>query len=77
MNTAKIFTNGQSQAVRLPKKFRFHTKKVSISYLGKAVVIQPLPRTWKEVFDEMSLIEDNDFLIEREDLPPQKRENFK
>ena len=76
MNTAKIFTNGQSQAVRLPKKFRFHTKEVSISYLGKAVVIQPLPKTWKEVFDEMSLIDDNDFLIEREDLPPQKRENF-
>ncbi|XVN41059.1 MAG: type II toxin-antitoxin system VapB family antitoxin [Rickettsia endosymbiont of Argas persicus] len=53
MNKAKIFMNGQSQAVRLPKKFKFNTKEVSIVPLGKGIVLQPILKTWCEVFDEI------------------------
>lgn len=77
MNTAKIFINGRSQAVRLPKRFRFNTQEVSITPLGKGVVIQPLHKTWKTIFEELILIPNNDFLSDREDLPPQERMNLK
>ena len=38
METAKLFQNGQSQAVRLPKKYRFKGDKVIIKRVGNAVV---------------------------------------
>lgn len=76
MYTAKIFQNGQSQAIRLPKKFRFKEKEVSISPLGKGVVIQPLHKSWAEVFHDLILIPNNDFLTIREDVSPQEREGL-
>ncbi len=39
---AKLFTNGQSQAVRLPKEFRFEGDRVRIRRLGSAVVLEPV-----------------------------------
>ena len=39
METAKIFENGRSQAVRLPKKFRFNTDEVVVQQLGAAVLL--------------------------------------
>ncbi len=45
MGTAKLFTNGASQAVRLPKAFRFeNATEVSISKRGDAVILRPLKR---------------------------------
>ena len=73
MHTAKIFKNGQSQAVRLPKKFKFNCKEVSIVPLGNGGVLQPIHRTVREVFDAIKPT--GDFFAEgREDLPPQERE---
>lgn len=40
--TAKVFTTGRSQAVRLPKAFRFDTDEVTIEKVGNAVVLRPL-----------------------------------
>ena len=40
--TAKIFTHGRSQAVRLPKEFRFEGKEVQVSRVGNMVILQPL-----------------------------------
>ncbi len=40
--TAKVFTTGRSQAVRLPKAFRFDTDEVTIERVGNAVVLRPL-----------------------------------
>ena len=40
-NTAKVFTTGRSQAVRLPKEFRFNTKEVTIERQGDALVLRP------------------------------------
>jgi antitoxin VapB len=41
MNTAKLFTNGRSQAVRLPKAFRFDADEIFIRRIGDAVVLLP------------------------------------
>jgi len=72
MKKAKIFMNGKSQAVRLPKEFRFNTNEVSITPLGRGVVLQPFLKTWTDVFNTIKPT--SDFFPEgREDLPAQDR----
>jgi antitoxin VapB len=45
--TAKLFRNGRSQAVRLPKEFRFEGEEVAIRREGDSVILEPLrPRAW-------------------------------
>ena len=44
--TAKLFTNGASQAVRLPKEFRFEGSEVGIKHLGGAVLLFPKNSAW-------------------------------
>lgn len=41
LSTAKVFTTGRSQAVRLPKAFRFDTDEVTIEKVGNAVILRP------------------------------------
>jgi antitoxin VapB len=43
--TAKIFTHGRSQAVRLPKEFRFEGSQVRVSKIGDRVILEPLDRS--------------------------------
>jgi virulence-associated protein VagC len=51
MRIAKLFKNGKSQAVRLPKEFRFQGKEVSIHREGEAVVLLPIkPAKWPRNF---------------------------
>ena len=47
LDTAKVFTTGRSQAVRLPKAYRFNTDEVTIEKVGNAVVLRP-----KQTHDE-------------------------
>ena len=47
MDTAKLFQNGQSQAVRLPKEYRFKGDRVAIKKIGNAVVLLPLDNPWQ------------------------------
>ncbi len=47
MNTAKLFWTGRSQAVRLPKEFRFEGEEVRIRRQGNAVVLESIPTDWK------------------------------
>ena len=50
---AKLFWNGRSQAVRLPKEYRFAGDEVSIRREGEAVILEPLRRrTWPRGFIE-------------------------
>lgn len=51
METAKVFENGRSQAVRLPKKFRFQVDEVVVQQLGDAVLLAPKDAVWKIFFD--------------------------
>lgn len=46
MDTAKLFKHGGSQAVRLPKDFRFDTAEVRIRRHGAAVILEPMPQDW-------------------------------
>ncbi len=77
MEKAKIFINGHSQAVRLPKKYRFNVKEVRVAQLGKSIVLSPIAEEWKQVFNNISIIPNNDFLQDREDEKPQERKFFK
>ena len=47
MDTAKLFQNGRSQAVRLPKEYRFKGDRVVIKKIGNAVVLLPLDNPWQ------------------------------
>lgn len=47
MKTAKLFKNGDSQAVRLPKEFRLPGAEVWISKAGNAVVLRPKEASWE------------------------------
>jgi len=46
METAKLFQNGSSQAVRLPKEFRMPGDVVKISKKGNQVILEPLELSW-------------------------------
>jgi len=77
--TAKLFMNGRSQAVRLPKEFRFEGKEVRIARAGDNVVLMPKKKgkkqLWNEFFAQKSVLP-KDFMDDYEDLPPQKRKFF-
>jgi antitoxin VapB len=49
---AKLFWNGRSQAVRLPKKFRFEGDRVRVARMGAGVLLEPVPETKKETGEE-------------------------
>lgn len=72
METAKLFTTGGSQAVRLPKEYRFEGTEVSIRKEGKAVIIEPKARRrWPRGFFQRIRITDRTFRRpEQGRLPP-------
>ena len=66
MDTAKLFKIGRSQAVRLPKGYRFEGDEVYITRVGEAVVLLPkTKKTWDDVFRSLEMFEPG-FRIERE-----------
>ncbi|MCK4841584.1 MAG: antitoxin [Methylococcales bacterium] len=73
--TAKIFTTGRSQAVRLPKAFRFEGKEVFIHKEGNRVILSEKPESWDDFFNSPVQVS-ADFMENRVDLPPQERELF-
>jgi antitoxin VapB len=46
MDESKVFWTGRSQAVRLPKEYRFDTDQVRIRRHGAAVILEPIPKDW-------------------------------
>ena len=61
METAKIFWSGRSQAIRLPKQFRFDTTEVRIRRHGNAVILEPIADDW-EWLDQLVGPVDDDFI---------------
>ena len=59
MKTAKLFRNGQSQAVRLPKEFRFEGEQVFIQRVGNAVVLLPVDAPFRTLFESLPLFTDD------------------
>ena len=72
---AKLFMNGRSQAVRLPKEFRFAGAEVLIRKEGQNIILSPRPPSWEAFFKETPLPSE-DFMATREDLPPQSRQDL-
>jgi antitoxin VapB len=64
MTVAKIFTTGRSQAVRLPKEFRFRGKEVCIKRIGSVVVLYD-PRDRMKLFMNALGKATEDFMVER------------
>lgn len=73
MKTAKLFQNGQSQAVRLPKAFRLPGDRVYIKKIGNAVILLPLQQSWETLFESLQLFSE-DFMDEPNQPPQQQRE---
>jgi antitoxin VapB len=73
--TAKIFKNGRSQAIRLPAEFRFSGREVFIEKQGDKVILSPKPMSWDDFFACPSEVPD-DFLADRIDAPPEEKELF-
>jgi antitoxin VapB len=65
MKTAKLFKNGESQAVRLPKEFRFAGKEVLIQRVGNAVVLLPKAKSWETLIGSLVKFP-ADFMADRE-----------
>ena len=64
MQTAKLFPNGKSQAVRLPKAFRFEGEEVFIRRMGNSVILLPKSQPWACLREAAALFTD-DFLADR------------
>ncbi len=62
--TAKVFKNGASQAVRLPKEFRFDADEVCVKRIGSAVLLFPRGAAWDLMADTLGKA-DEDFMAER------------
>ena len=76
MTSAKVFQSGNSQAVRLPKAFRFKAKEVEIFQRGDEVVLREKTYTPADAFAILASLPD-DFMAEgRNDTLPQERETF-
>lgn len=65
MRTAKLFKNGDSQAVRLPKEFRFAGDEVFIKRVGSAIVLLPKAKSWDTLIESLKKFP-ADFMHERE-----------
>ncbi len=78
MATAKVFKSGNSQAVRLPKEFRFTTDEVEIFRRGDEVVLREKPRSLADAIEILRSLPDDMFeAIEKlRDEPPQEREEL-
>lgn len=77
--TAKLFTTGRSQAVRLPREFRFQGSEVFIRRDPRTgdVVLSPKPASWSEFFalaDHTKI--PADFMVDRDDQPAEERDLY-
>ena len=76
MDTAKVFENGRSQAVRLPKKFRFNVDEVVVQQLGDAVLLVPKDSLWQTFMDGINGFTDDIFESGRNQGIQEERENL-
>ena len=75
--TAKLFRNGRSQAVRLPREFRFEGDRVRIRRSGRGVLVEPMFGDVSGWFAELDRLGPEPFMPEGRQQPPTpKREVF-
>lgn len=76
MGTARVFRSGNSQAVRLPKEFRFKAKEVEVFRRGDEVVLREKPTNMAKAYELILDLPDDLEVHERDDEPPQEREGL-
>lgn len=77
MMTAKIFENGRSQAVRLPKECRFNVDEVSVNKIGDIVMLMPKTSRWNAFMQAIDMFTPDCFEDGRADVEAQQeRENL-
>ena len=72
MQTARLFKNGRSQAVRLPQEYRFDGDRVFIKRVGNSVVLIPYQEPWQSLFESLGRFSD-DYMQDREQQAQQER----
>lgn len=77
LQTAKLFMNGRSQAVRLPKGFRLDGEEVFVKRVGNAVVLLPKSDSWQTLYDSLPEFS-QDFMVSRDqpELSQQRQAAF-
>ena len=76
MMIAKLFENGRSQAVRLPKEYRFQGDEVMVNKIGDVVLLMPKGDKWSGFLSALNLFSD-DFMEEgRGEMAGQEREEL-
>lgn len=73
MTTAKVFWSGRSQAVRLPKEFRFEGTEVRVRRHGRAVILEPIADDWGWLDEAAGRLDDDFVQAVREQPPEQER----
>jgi antitoxin VapB len=76
MMTAKLFENGRSQAVRLPKEYRFDSDEVAINKVGDIVILMPKENKWTGFLNSLEMFS-TDFMDDGREQPAiQERESL-
>ena len=76
MRTAKLFKNGESQAVRLPKEFRFEGTEVLIKRVGDAVILLPAAKSWDTLIDSLAKFPADYLALREQPVEPDSREGI-
>jgi antitoxin VapB len=76
METAKLFQNGRSQAVRLPKNYNFTGKDVFIQKVGETVILFPKDKVWETFLEGLNGFTDDFMANGREQPEMQEREGL-
>ena len=76
MMTAKVFENGRSQAVRLPKECRFNTEEVAVNRIGDMVLLEPKTNKWDSFMQAIDMFSDDFMSEERDGTVKQEREEL-
>jgi antitoxin VapB len=74
MRTAKVFKSGNSQAVRIPKDFQFHSLEVEILRKNGDIILREIPQNLEKAFELLTQMPDDFFADGRQDTPPQERD---
>lgn len=74
MDTAKIFSNGGSQAVRLPKTCRFNSDEVLVNHIGNIVILFPKEDRWQSLLSSLDFFTEDFLSEELTSLPLEDRE---
>ena len=75
MMTAKLFENGRSQAVRLPKQYRFQADEVNVHKIGDIVMLIPKDSKWQGLIQSINMFSD-DYMEERVQGKAEEREKL-